>query len=194
MPKPRVGILGWGSLLWEADAQFDSCHGAWQYDGPSLRLEFSRVSNSRLKALTLVIDSRHGVDTTVAWTLSKRGSLEEAISDLRCRERTTLAGVGRVSTETSAGRSRDSASLAAVAPWGETKQLDAVVWTDLPNNFKKEAGRPFSVESAVAFLQDLNPASKVEAAEYIRRAPEFVKTPLRKALQQLPLFTSGATS
>jgi len=54
---PKIAILGWGSLLWDAsDAEFDSLHDEWKTDGPVLKLEFSRKSASRLNALTLVIE------------------------------------------------------------------------------------------------------------------------------------------
>ena len=81
----RIGILGWGSLLWEGGREFDDWHGPWQYDGPNLKIEFSRVSERRLGALTLVIDAEYGSPTTVAWCLSKRETLEDAICDLRCQ-------------------------------------------------------------------------------------------------------------
>jgi hypothetical protein len=51
-----IGILGWGSLLREGGLDFDRWHGPWEYDGPTLKLEFSRVSENCLKALTLVIE------------------------------------------------------------------------------------------------------------------------------------------
>jgi hypothetical protein len=51
--QPQIAILGWGSLLWEGGTDFDRHHGDWQFDGPTLRLEFSRISTSRLGALTL---------------------------------------------------------------------------------------------------------------------------------------------
>ena len=83
---PQIAILGWGSLLWEERPELDRRHDEWRCDGPSLKLEFSRVSSSRLNALTLVIDSTHGAKTRVAWCLSKRGDPDDAVDDLRCRE------------------------------------------------------------------------------------------------------------
>src|SRR5256885_15588809 len=62
--QPKIAILGWGSLLWEGGADFDRHHEDWQFDGPTLRLEFSRMSPSRLGALTLVIDPLHGSPAT----------------------------------------------------------------------------------------------------------------------------------
>ena len=43
----RIALLGWGSLLWDEDEEFDDLHGRWRYDGPALKLEFSRISKSR---------------------------------------------------------------------------------------------------------------------------------------------------
>lgn len=60
--KLRIAILGWGSLLWEGGQEFDTWHGPWQYDGPTLKLEFSRVSKKRLGALTLAeLDQLHAI-------------------------------------------------------------------------------------------------------------------------------------
>src|SRR6266508_3620988 len=94
----RIAILAWGSLLWDKDQSkpFDRWHGPWQFDGPSLRLEFSRVSKSRLRALTLVLDSINGSRCRVAWCLSKRDEPEDAICDLCCREGTTRSNAGWV--------------------------------------------------------------------------------------------------
>ena len=40
----KIAILGWGSLLWDEHAEFDKEHNDWQLEGPSLKLEFSRIS------------------------------------------------------------------------------------------------------------------------------------------------------
>lgn len=48
--------------------------------------------------------------------------------------------------------------------------------------------RPFSVPEAIAYLKRLPPAAKVRAAEYVWRAPEFIRTPLRTAVETEPWF------
>lgn len=54
----KIAILAWGSLIWDDNwPEFDKQRGEWLKDGPILPLEFSRVSASRDKALTLVIDT-----------------------------------------------------------------------------------------------------------------------------------------
>jgi hypothetical protein len=56
----RIAILGWGSLLWDKRPNFDEQHDDWQFDGPALPPEFSRVSSSRSGVLTLVIGAVPG--------------------------------------------------------------------------------------------------------------------------------------
>ena len=185
----RIAILGWGSLLWEGGAEFDQWHDPWAYDGPALKLEFSRVSETSLGALTLVIDEEHETPTAVAWCLSRRASVEDAVCDLRCREGTTAANIGRLivtpQPEKSAERGAEDPQLA----WARLKKLDLLVWTALKGNFKEKRRQPFSVNAAVSYLKTLKPEAKVKAAEYVWRAPDFVKTPVRSALQREPWFS-----
>jgi len=72
----HIAILGWGSLLWDQRPEFDDHHGLWELDGPNLKIEFSRISQTRGGALTLVIDPTNGTRCRVAHTKSKRHGLE----------------------------------------------------------------------------------------------------------------------
>jgi hypothetical protein len=178
--RSEIAILAWGSLIWEARPEFDEQHGQnWRWDGPTLKVEFSRISTTRQGALTLVIDNKNGVDTTVAWCLSKRQRIEDAICDLRCREGTTVKNIGcvRHTADSSASQSP------IITAWASGKNLDAVIWTALESNFNADGRPDFSVSAAVEHIKRLDPCGKAKAAEYIWRAPAFVKTPLRDALQ-----------
>ena len=190
----QIAILGWGSLLWDIRPDFKSTHGEWQYDGPTLPIEFSRISASRGGALTLVIDYKCGEDCSIAFTLSTRGTCDDAISDLRCREGTTLRNIGYCYSNESRHHSSNDQTLSVVRQWAKTKRFDVVIWTDLTSNFasKSTAKEPFSVPSAVAHLQLLPIEAKAAAAEYIWRAPSFVDTPLRRATQIAPWFATDA--
>jgi len=185
-----IAILGWGSLLWEGGREFDDWHDQWQQDGPTLKIEFSRVSTRRMGALTLVIDDEHGSLTTVAWCRSKRRSIDDAICDLRCREDTTVANIGRVIVEKNATQSHNPPVVAdPIVTWAREKNLDAVIWTALKSNFAKRAGQPFSLDAVIAYVKTLSSSGKVKAAEYVWQAPDFVQTPVRIALQQEPWFS-----
>ena len=184
----HIVILGWGSLLWDKHPEFDEKHGPWKYDGPQLKLEFSRISQSRHDALTLVIDPKNGAPCTVAYAKSKRSDPEDAICDLRCREGTTLSNIGFLFADGSRKRGRDPDSLETIRNWAIDKKIDVVVWTDLCSNFEEVCGKPFTIEAALAHIQALDGEAKSHAAEYVWRAPDFIDTPLRRILQAQPWF------
>lgn len=181
---PQTAILGWGSLLWEGGSEFEQWHDGWKNDGPSFKLEFSRVSAVRLGALTLVIDPKDGAATTVAWCLSKRKDPDDAVADLRCREGCAVRDIKRLTLPALAEGPAQPDEDPEIAAWGRARKLDVVVWTGLHSNFAKRVGKPFSVPEAISYLKGLPAPAKVRAAEYIWRAPEFVRTPLRTAVEQ----------
>ena len=183
---PRVAILGWGSLLWEGSA-FDKWHDDWRYDGPILKLEFSRVSASRLNALTLVIDRDNGQPNRVAWCLSRRDHSVLTHADLQSREGTTARNIGRILLA-QLDLSPTDRSAADIAAWARTQALDAVVWTRLSSNFESATRVPFSIENAEAYLRNLPSPGKTKAAEYLSQAPEFINTALRTAVQKEKWF------
>ena len=186
----RTAILGWGSLLWEGGADFDRWHDEWRFDGPLLNLEFTRVSKTRMGALTLVIDPKHGSPVTVAWCLSKRADPADTAADLRCREGCSIKHVARLDLPLSQTDLPQEQATRVIAAWAQDRRFNSVIWTALEANFESVVQRPFSVSSALCYLQALPVGAKVKAAEYVWRAPEFAQTPLRKALETKPWFTT----
>ena len=188
---PSVVILGWGSLLWDVRPEFSRFHGAWELDGPILPLEFSRISATRERSLTLVLDEANGSPCQVAYARSTRRDPDDVIADLRCREGTLLRNVGCYFRDSSRNRSRSSNVFQLVEEWAAARSIDSVVWTDLPSNFESmsEPSCPFSTAAAVSHLRSLPASAKAKAAEYIWRAPDFVSTPLRSIVQAEPWFT-----
>ncbi|HDL85824.1 MAG TPA: hypothetical protein ENH11_05825 [Candidatus Acetothermia bacterium] len=176
----KIALLGWGSLLWDDSSEFDALHGDWQFDGPLLKIEFSRISDSRSGALTLVIDPQNGVPVRVAYCLSKRPNISDVIEDIRKREKTATRNIGYFCS-TGKSRSSNQESLESISGWAGDRDLNGVVWTDLPSNFEEKAGKPFTVANAVAYLQTRNEEARAKAIDYFRRAPDFVRTPLRDA-------------
>lgn len=183
---PRIAILGWGSLIWDERPEFDNHHERWLPGGPILKLEFSRISSSRRAALTLVIDDEHGTMCETSYSISKRKDPDDAISDLRCREGTIMRHIGYYFADGS--RVCRPQVPESIAPWAAENEIDVVVWTGLTSNFKDIKSTDFSIENAIAHLQSLTPEGKTMAAMYIWRAPAFVKTSLRMAVQVEPWF------
>lgn len=187
MPEVKgIAILGWGSLLWDAYDSFDASHGPWKNGGPSIQLEFSRISHSRQGALTLVIDELNGRLCKVAYCVSKRAKLDDVIEDLRRREGTSKEKIGYLDADGN-HKNADPANK-IIKQWADDKKLKGVVWTNLESNFANELKTSFSMASAISYLQGLGASGKVKAAEYIWRAPSFIKTPLRDALEIEPWF------
>jgi hypothetical protein len=184
----QTAILGWGSLLWEGGTDFDRWHDDWRYDGPSVNLEFSRVSSSRNGALTLVIDPENGSTTTVAWCLSKRKDPRDAVADLRCREGCPIRAIARLDLSLAGNSTPTYEGAAAIAEWARTQKLDVVIWTALESNFEAKVKESFSIPASITYLKKLPRHAKVKAAEYVWRAPDFVRTRLRTALEKEPWF------
>jgi len=184
----RIAILAWGSLIWERWPDFDTHRNDWLEDGPTLSIEFSRISSTRHGALTLVLDARNGSPCQVGYARSRRSDPEDTICDLRCREGTVWRHIGYVFVDGSRQHGRNPDFMQSIREWAQERSFDVVVWTDLPSNFEEKRGKPFSVDSAVAYVQGLKAEGKAKAAEYVWRAPPFVETPLRAALQAKPWF------
>jgi hypothetical protein len=187
----NIAILGWGSLLWDARSDFDSQIGPWKYDGPTIPIEFSRVSSTRGKALTLVIDEHNGALCQVAYATSRRKNPDEAIADLRQRERCPLARIGCLFADKVRNPKQSPQTYWAVAAWAKTKSFDMVVWTALASNFEEEScnKKNFTIPNAIEHLQSLDADGKAKAAEYVWRAPAFAMTPLRDVLEAEPWFS-----
>lgn len=187
--EKKIAILGWGSLLWEVRDDFDRWHGQWLSDGPSLKLEFSRISTTRRGALTLVIDPSHGALTEVSYCLSNRHKPGDAIGDLQRREgMPTSNNVGFLDCSQKSTKHGDDEIYNHIRTWAVHRSIDIVIWTALPSNFAERVGLPFSVPNAISYLKNLNAAGKEKAVEYINQAPTFIQTPLRIALEGDPWF------
>ena len=182
----KIAILGWGSLVWER-RDLPKLKGEWFKGGPLLPLEFSRISESRIGILTLVIDPQNGKEASVRFATSARITLEDAICDLRTREGTVVKYIGFVDLVGGSQRCNAFPKAAdTIRSWASNKGFEAVVWTDLPSNFCKKHGQKFEIENAVKYLKELCEQDKCAAKaahEYINNAPEEINTPLRIYLQ-----------
>jgi hypothetical protein len=182
-PAQHIAILGWGSLLWDPDADFDSQHGDWQKGGPTLKIEFSRISTTkRPGVLTLVIDEVNGSPVPVSWCLSKRGSVAAVQKDLREREGTKADDIKVIRVDEPHGPFPAGSVEATIADWAKQNSLTAVVWTGLRSNFQ-QTNSDFTPAAALTYLKGLKTARKNKAVEYIRNAPAFVQTAFRTAFE-----------
>jgi hypothetical protein len=176
----RIAILAWGSLIWSPRSL--SFVGEWQRGGPILRIEFSRIALDR--RLTLVIDENDGVDICTRYALSGYSTLDDAITNLQEREATpNRCDIGffdaRADEMNHWAQSEHPNGCSRIREWIRSRTFDAVIWTALPRTFEKRTGEAYTVEAAMRFFESLPPVEKAVADEYIRNAPEEVKTPFR---------------
>jgi len=181
----KIAILAWGSVYWDPrrlPLDKDGNHNIqWGKDGPSLQLEFSRISGD--SRLTLVIDETNGRSTLTLYAFSKRNCVEDAVADLRDREGTILKNIGfsdlkrRINSKNKYIDQPDV--FDKIEQWAQERDIDAVVWTALKSNFQKETKMEYNLDNASKYLERLPANVKMKAKEYIEKAPEQISTAFR---------------
>jgi hypothetical protein len=188
----NIAILGWGSLIWDENPEFDRYLKAWTGGGPQLPIEFCRKSKTRCKALTLVIDRRLGTQIETLYALSKRTDPRDAICDLCSREGTTIENIGFINLENGEEHGRDQESREAIKAWASAKNIHFVVWTDLESSFTEQNFDRFFI-AAMKHLKSLDLMGIQEAVKYIIKAPLQTDTRLRKVLMNNEWFKNQIT-
>jgi hypothetical protein len=110
----KIAILAWGSLVW--DPRELPVSGKAQKKGPTLPIEFSRVSKD--KRLTLVIDEKNGAPVESLFFESADNDLDQAIAHLKDREETKTDNIGFVDLV--------SGKVSSVAQAAHPNALDAI--------------------------------------------------------------------
>ena len=178
----KIAVLGWGSLVWDpASLDLD---GPWQTGGPILPLEFSRLTGDG--RLVLCIDSGTGSPVTTRWAMSRRGTVAEVVVDLATRLRVPGERIGGCVPAAGEVRTFHKSVAPAIIAWAGDRGIDAVLWSDLPSNFKS-----FSIARGVAYLAKRDPEEAARARqEFVRAAPEE-ETLLRRALRENGWIDAG---
>lgn len=176
----RIAFLGWGSLIW--DPRELKVSGSWQKDGPVLPIEFARVSKDGRLTLVLYSDAP---DAQVLWASTSCVDLLQAIKSLAEREGTSENNIGFISIPDKGGRCKTVPQvLSKIESWAKSKGIDAVVWTDLHANFEKRTKMSFNEDNVIKYLESLESRAWCKAEEYVRRAPEQIRTPIRRKLEE----------
>jgi len=121
----------------------------------------------------------------VAYRVSARDDPEDAVCDLRQREDTRRNRIGLyLAGEEEATRWAQAHADAQeeIRKWAKSTGTEAVVWTALESNFAERAKVSFCTETAMEWIKNGDPERRRKAAEYVSRAPAFVKTDLRDKL------------
>ena len=173
-----IACLGWGSLIWNPGNL--PIISAWAIDGPPLPIEFARESSRNL--ITLVLTQSHHRVTSL-WSLMASDDLAQAKAALAHRE-----DVSERFIDTSIGfwerKSDNSHGLGSeiIKNWAWSRDLDAVIWTNLKFGFAQSRDVMPSVDEVIKYLQSLPPENSKESLDYIKNAPEQIDTPYRRLI------------
>ena len=169
-----IACLAWGSLVW--DPRSLPMSSEWRADGPGVCVDYFRQSKDG--RLTLVLDRSAPISPSL-WCLLTTTDLAEASQALALREgmpSTKRIGVWSIGDNA-------PATIKDLDTWAASKNLDHVVWTDLPPKFNNQPTPP-TAEAAVAYLRNLPSEASTRAEEYVRRTPPQIQTVLRRAFER----------
>ena len=171
----KIACLGWGSLIWKSGAL--PVAGEWQTDGPSLPVEFCRVSDGGELATAICMNAPA---VPVLWAWLEATTLSVACRALREREaipEDRCDGIGSLLIT-----GRDTGILTT---WAREKGIEAIIWTGLPPRSSSQDGRVPAADEAIAYLDGLSGETRSHARDYICRVPAQLDTPYRRAIKEV---------
>jgi hypothetical protein len=181
----NVACLGWGSLVWDplslAIRRTEDREDAWAEDGPALPLEYAR--ESRRGRLTLVLLPSVAAVPTL-WAKFTVQSLAVARENLADREDIEPRRREEWIAHWVRGEVCVSETQAIVESWARDRDMDAVVWTDLPPKTDGHNGIAPSLQGALTFLKSRTGEEWKAAEEYIRKTPRQIRTAFRSVFEK----------
>src|SRR5690554_4355541 len=128
----NIAILGWGSLIWQPKELNYNKEFGWKDDGPSLPIEFARISNNG--RLTLVI-TPNGTEVQTLYTVSDYKTIDEAVLDLAVREGSGRKSIGFYDKTKNEFSDDNFQFKDKIQEWINPTDFDAVIWTNLKENW-----------------------------------------------------------
>lgn len=173
----KIAILGWGSLIWQPKELNYNKEFDWKDDGPSLPIEFARISNNG--RLTLVI-TKDGTELQTLYTLSNYKNTEEAVLDLAVREGSGRKSIGSYEKAKKEFSDNNFPFRDKIIEWIDRTDFDAVIWTNLEENWQQKT----NYKDRIEYLKSLKGATSTLAEEYIRKTPEQIRTEYRLKIEE----------
>jgi len=171
----KIACLGWGSLIWKSGAL--PVAGEWQTDGPSLPVEFCRVSDGGELATAICMNAPA---VPVLWAWLDTDQLSLACQALRAREGIPEERCDGIGSLLIAG-----CHVGELSTWAAQRDIEAVIWTGLPPRSASLEGRVPTVDEAIAYLDSLSGETRSHAKDYMRRVPSQIDTPYRRVIKEV---------
>jgi len=176
--KLKIVYLGWGSLIWNPSNL--KTKGEWYTDGPLLPVEFARISRDGRLTLVLYPGTKK---LPVLWIYSEIDNLNDTIKDFKAREGTVESWIGYFSIRENKYNCNIVPNiLEDIRSWAIDKNVDSVIWTDLPSNFEEKTAEKLNADNVIKYLVNLPDNEKQIARKYIEKAPIQIMTPIRKEI------------
>lgn len=172
----EIAILGWGSLIWQPKELKYNKEFGWKENGPSLSIEFSRISNNG--RLTLVI-TPNGTEVQTLYTLSNYKTIDEAVLDLAIREGSGRKSIGCYDKIKNEFSDVNFLFKDEIKKWIDQTDFDVVIWTNLGENWNEKT----TYEDRIEYLKSLKGEASVLAEEYIRKTPKQIRTQYRQKIE-----------
>jgi hypothetical protein len=173
----RIAVIGWGSLIWNPGSL--SLASRWRIDGPSLPIDYARISDDG--RLTLVIEPT-SKPVNVLWTIVPDSDLEQAIESLKNREGTARRHIHFATSPTSFGGAYPDVVKEAISTWLHVhSDIDACIWTGLPSNWIEKRNRHYTVADSLDYLDGVHDVGRVQ--EYVEKTPAQIETCGRVAIR-----------
>jgi len=169
----KIALLAWGSLI-PNPGRLYTILDRWKPDGPKLPIEFARKSNDG--RLTLVIFDiyknipERWIETNWSLMLIPITSVRHAISFLAEREKCPSNMIGLFYPKKDF--TSEDEIIKSINIWALEKEIDAVIWTNLPATFNSE-------DEILSYVLSLKGDVYREASKYIFSTPIQTKTYLR---------------
>jgi hypothetical protein len=178
----NIACLAWGSLVWNPKDL--PIQRRWFDDGPFAPVEFTRQSGDG--RITLVLDEA-AEPVRLLWARMALADVKQAKQTLKEREGITAQDweplIGDWHLDDEAPK-----VMLSLPMWAEAHGIDAVIWTALEPQYKKDGDtkpmkeRP-TLEWVLNYLQGLTGPLRDVAEQYVRCAPSQIDTEYRRHIE-----------
>ena len=129
-----------------------------------------------------MIDNKSGFSNPVYYAITKTTNLNNAIQNLKIREKTITKYIGYINLKNDSSRYSErltDSDIKSIKKFALKHNIDAIVWTDLFPNFKN-----FSTENALKYIErkkkDIQLYNKMIEYIYLCYVHGNIQTPITK--------------
>jgi hypothetical protein len=184
--RRSLACIGYGSLIWNPGnlAPHLQHPDQWFADGPLLPVEFARESSRQRITLAIITNPTGYPNCATYWTTFNHDNINTARKQLADREACGEQYIGLMTTTGQVDSTLPPALLDVLKTKMEEKELDGMIWTELPCGFMDRRGQVPSVEEVCACLERLLERGITKTPRNTSAKPHRKSTPLTAGLSR----------